>query len=161
VLVTHDQQEALSLADQVAVLRHGQIAQAGNPRQLYAQPADPEMAGFLGEANLVSAQVRGTDAITALGTLQTEPMPSAEAMALVRPEQITISNGRDAGPGMPATVTGQAYQGPDSMITFCPGLDCGTGEIRVRVLGGEVLAPGTEVRLHATGYAPTWPAPSV
>ncbi|HEY2270628.1 MAG TPA: ABC transporter ATP-binding protein [Streptosporangiaceae bacterium] len=160
VLVTHDQQEALSLADQVAVLRHGQIAQTGSPRQLYAQPADPEMAGFLGEANLVRAQVRGTDAVTALGTLQTGPVPSGGAMALIRPEQITIGNGQDAGSGMPATVAGQVYQGPDSMITFRPGLDCGTEVIRVRVLGGAVLPPGTEVRLHATGYAPTWPAAS-
>jgi ABC-type Fe3+/spermidine/putrescine transport system ATPase subunit len=116
------------------------------------------MASFLGEANLVSAQVRGTDAITALGTLQTEPMPSAGAMALIRPEQITISNGQDTGHGMPATVTGQAYQGLDSMITFRPALDCGAEVIRVRVLGGAVLSPGTEVRLYATGYAPTWPA---
>jgi hypothetical protein len=42
-------------------------------------------------------------------------------MALVRPEQITIGNCRDTGPGMPATMTGQAYQGPDSMITFPSG----------------------------------------
>jgi hypothetical protein len=105
--------------------------------------------------------VRGTDAVTALGTLQTEPMPSADATALIRPEQITISNGQDTRPGMPATMTGQVYQGPDSMITVSPGLDCGAGVIRVRVLGGAVVPPGTEVRLHATGYAPTWPAPGI
>ncbi|HEX3650249.1 MAG TPA: ABC transporter ATP-binding protein, partial [Pseudonocardiaceae bacterium] len=60
VLVTHDQQEALSLADQVAVLREGRIAQAGSPREIYANPVDPDLAAFLGEANLVHATVDGS-----------------------------------------------------------------------------------------------------
>jgi iron(III) transport system ATP-binding protein len=158
VLVTHDQQEALSLADRVAVLRHGQIAQAGSPRQLYAHPADPEMARFLGEANLVDVRVHGTDAVTALGVLQTEQMHPAEGIALVRPEQISVSSAGEPGPGMLATVTAQTYQGPDSMVILRPGRDCGTDVIRARVPGITVLPPGTAVRLHATGHAPTWPA---
>ena len=58
VLVTHDQDEALSMAGQVAVLRAGLIAQAGSPAQIYQHPSDPELAQFLGEANLLPARVR-------------------------------------------------------------------------------------------------------
>ena len=54
VLVTHDQDEALSLADQVAVIREGRIGQVDTPQALYLRPTDPDLARFLGEANLVA-----------------------------------------------------------------------------------------------------------
>src|ERR1700678_2849620 len=64
VLVTHDQDEALSLADHVAVLRDGVIAQFGRPQELYEHPVDARMAGFLGEANLVHGVADGRMAQT-------------------------------------------------------------------------------------------------
>jgi iron(III) transport system ATP-binding protein len=160
VLVTHDQQEALSLADQVVVLRQGRVAQVGEPRALYARPTDPELARFLGEANLVPAEIRGTEAITALGTLRTEPSQWTAGIALIRPEQITVRDTSDGGQGMPAVVAGQTYHGHDSMVSLRPADDCGIDEIRVRVPGGTVFPPGSTVQLHAAGSAPTWPAPS-
>jgi iron(III) transport system ATP-binding protein len=96
VLVTHDQQEALSMADQVAVLRDGRVAQVGRPREIYAKPVDAEMAAFLGEANLVDAVVSDSVAVTALGRLGTDTRIAASGTALIRPEQITISVGPDA-----------------------------------------------------------------
>ena len=159
VLVTHDQQEALSLADQVAVLRQGRVAQFGEPRQLYARPGDPDLARFLGEANLVPAEIRGSEAITALGALRTEPSPWASGIALIRPEQITVSDTSDAGQGMLAVVAEQTYQGHDSMITLRPVSDCGIDEVRARVPGDRVFSPGDKVMLRAAGPVPTWPAP--
>ena len=58
VLVTHDQEEALSLADTVAVLRDGTIVQQGSPAELYEQPADERLARFLGAVNLLEARLR-------------------------------------------------------------------------------------------------------
>ena len=58
VLVTHDQEEALSMADQVAVLRHGTVAQLDAPSRLYGHPEDAELASFLGESNLLDIQRR-------------------------------------------------------------------------------------------------------
>ncbi|HWD10035.1 MAG TPA: ABC transporter ATP-binding protein, partial [Actinomycetota bacterium] len=69
VLVTHDQDEALSIADVVAVMRHGRIVQAGSPRELYDAPADAEVATFLGMANLVPGIVEESYAATPLGAL--------------------------------------------------------------------------------------------
>ena len=69
VLVTHDQDEALSLADQVAVIRDGCISQAGAPQDVYSHPADPELARFVGEANLVGGVVDGSSVATVFGVL--------------------------------------------------------------------------------------------
>jgi iron(III) transport system ATP-binding protein len=158
VLVTHDQQEALSLADQVVVLRQGRVAQFGEPRQLYARPTDPDLARFLGEANLVPAEIRGAEAITALGTLPTDPAQWASGIALIRPEQVTVGDTSGAGEGMVAVVAEQTYHGHDSMIILRPVSDCGIDEIRARMPGDRVFSPGDKVLLRATGSVPTWPA---
>jgi iron(III) transport system ATP-binding protein len=158
VLVTHDQQEALSLADQVVVLRQGRVAQVGEPRQLYARPGDPDLARFLGEANLVPAEIRDAEAITALGTLPTEPSQWASGIALIRPEQIAVGDTFDSGEGMAAVVSEQTYHGHDSMVTLRPVSDCGIDEVRARVPGDRVFSPGDKVLLRAAGQVPTWPA---
>ena len=69
VLVTHDQEEALSLADAVAVLRDGRIVQQGSPAELYERPADARLAHFLGAVNLIPAELRDGEALTPLGAL--------------------------------------------------------------------------------------------
>jgi iron(III) transport system ATP-binding protein len=156
VLVTHDQQEAMSMADQVAVLRHGHVAQVGSPRDIYAHPVDPDMAAFLGEANLVAADVAGSVAVTALGALDTAPVQLASAVVLVRPEQITITVGR--GTGLTGQVVDQSYQGHESLITVLPDEPCGPDTLRVRVQGTASYAAGTVVTLTAAGAVPAWPA---
>jgi iron(III) transport system ATP-binding protein len=79
VLVTHDQDEALSMADQVAILRGGVIAQINTPSSLYRLPRDAELAQFLGEANLVEGTASGTTVQTALGQLEMAIRPAADA----------------------------------------------------------------------------------
>jgi iron(III) transport system ATP-binding protein len=157
VLVTHDQQEAMSMADQVAVLRAGHVAQIGSPRDIYANPVDPDMAAFVGEANLVDADIDGTTAVTALGPLTTERTTRTRAVVLVRPEQITIAHGHgDAG--LTGRVIEQSYQGHESLITVAPDQQCGTVALRVRIHGTDSYATGTPVTLTATGAVPAWPA---
>ena len=77
MLVTHDQEEALSLADQVAVLRDGRIVQSGPPRELYAEPIDLEVALFVGDAVVLEAEVEGAVASTVLGRLAVADPPRA------------------------------------------------------------------------------------
>ena len=67
LFVTHDQDEALASAEQVAVLAGGRIAQAAPPKVLYARPATPEIARFLGAANLIEGTFEGSGVRTALG----------------------------------------------------------------------------------------------
>jgi iron(III) transport system ATP-binding protein len=157
VLVTHDQQEALSMADQVAVLRDGRVAQVGRPREIYAKPVDAEMAAFLGEANLVDAVVSDSVAVTALGRLGTDTRIAASGTALIRPEQITISVGPDAA-GLAGRIVEQTYQGHESVVTVAPMVECGALTIRVRVHGPTAYEIGAEVRLTAVGDVPVWAA---
>ena len=151
VLVTHDQQEALSMADQVAVLRHGHVAQVGSPRAIYERPVDAEMAAFLGEANLVDAVVRDGFALTPLGPLVTHDLVSG--LALVRPEQISIMSG--SGEGLSGRVLSQTYHGHESVITVVP--DGGGDALRVRTHDAATYTPGSVVRLQASGAAVVWP----
>ena len=75
VLVTHDQDEALSLADRVAVLRQGRVAQWAAPEELYADPLDPPLARFVGDANILEGTVQGGMAVTVLGRLAIAARP--------------------------------------------------------------------------------------
>ncbi len=116
VLVTHDQDEALSTADRVAVLRDGAIAQCAAPQELYSCPVDADMARFIGEANLIPGTLNGSSVQTLLGRLAvTGADPAAGngagagadrnghggngsgdrrlAMVLIRPEQVELIPG--------------------------------------------------------------------
>ena len=98
VLVTHDQAEALSFADQVAVLREGRLVQAGTPQALYLSPRDRETATFLGDAILLPAELGDGFADCALGRIETETNGrSGRAEIMLRPEQLRFSAIADLG----------------------------------------------------------------
>jgi putative spermidine/putrescine transport system ATP-binding protein len=90
--VTHDQEEALSMADRVVVMQQGRIAQIGTPRELYERPVSRDVAAFVGHANLWPGTVAGPDRVdTPVGTLATAPHglnPGAAVTVLVRPERV-------------------------------------------------------------------------
>ncbi|MPY46410.1 ABC transporter ATP-binding protein, partial [Streptomyces phyllanthi] len=119
VLVTHDQQEALSTADLVAVVRDGGVAQCATPQDLYGRPADPWVAGFVGDAVLLPGTV-GADgtARTALGTVSlSAPPPDARTGTVVlRPEQLRLTTPETEG-AVRGTVTDLCYFGHDAMVT--------------------------------------------
>ena len=160
VLVTHDQDEALSVADQVAVIRDGVIGQRGTPQELYEHPVDPAMAGFLGDANLVAATIEGDRVMTPFGSLALRhgggrPVHGRPSVALVRPEQLALSPVL-SGIGLRAVVVRTQFHGHDTVITVRPE---GTPDpITVRAEGDVVVAPGTEVEITADGSAMAWPA---
>ena len=103
ILVTHDQDEALSMADEVAVLRHGVIAQLDTPVGLYGRPGDVELAQFLGESNVLDGEVHDGTAATALGRLAVADWNGAStggrARVMVRPEQIRLDEAADGAAG--------------------------------------------------------------
>jgi iron(III) transport system ATP-binding protein len=162
VLVTHDQDEALSVADQVAVIRDGVIGQHGTPQELYDHPVDPDMARFLGDANLVAATVEGDRVLTPFGPLELRldpraPASAGPAVALVRPEQLILSTDV-RGSGLRASVMRTQFHGHDTVITVDPRGSPGVSPITVRADGDLVVADGTEVEITADGSAVTWPA---
>jgi iron(III) transport system ATP-binding protein len=180
VLVTHDQDEALSAADYVAVLKDGVVTQSGAPRSLYTAPADPWTAAFVGTANLVpgvletgaagAAGVAGVPGAgetprvrTALGAHECADGGAAagDVTVLIRPEQITLSatSGATAAGAITGTVTETRYHGHDALISVdIPGV----GPVRARTAGTDTPAPGDEVALTVTGAVSAWPgaAPS-
>ncbi|HEX3981570.1 MAG TPA: ABC transporter ATP-binding protein [Acidimicrobiales bacterium] len=163
VLVTHDQDEALSVADQVAVIRRGTIGQCGSPQELYDHPVDPGMAQFLGDANLVTATVDGDRVTTPFGPLElrADPKvtsPSGPAVALVRPEQLILSTTL-SGAGLRARVVRTEFHGHDTVITVTPHPSAPGDPITVRADGDLVVADGTEVEVSAEGSALAWSAP--
>jgi len=159
VIVTHDQDEALSTADQVAVLRHGLVAHAAAPQELYARPADPALARFVGDANLLPGTARQGRAETAFGTLPlTEGSPAfadgGPVLVLLRPEQLRLLPA-DAEDALPGTVTQHDFHGHDTVVTVAT---TACGPLTVRCAGAADLPPGTPVTLRATGPVTGWAA---
>lgn len=100
VYVTHDQQEAMSIADQIAVMRRGELEQLGSPRSIYEQPANEFVARFIGEANLIHGRVERLEAETMVvdigkGRLRVRKSADAsvgrDVLLLVRPEAISAA----------------------------------------------------------------------
>jgi iron(III) transport system ATP-binding protein len=172
VLVTHDQEEALSLAERVAVLRDGLIVQCASPAELYEQPADERLARFLGAVNVLEAQLAGGRARTGRGELELrEPRaarsPAASARAvMLRPEQLEVRPrpAQDAGEesGLRGHVEQCRYYGHDALLRIRPEQDVGAPTLLARVPGTQALAVGTPVSVTARGAAALLePTPSV
>lgn len=148
VLVTHDQGEALSLADHVAVMRDGEIAQVATPTEIYLSPVDPGVAAFVGGAAILPALIEGTSARCALGTITVAPQPvQGEALVLVRPEQIAL--GAPASGGIEARVSDVSYYGHDTAIHLDVIPD--GPSIIARMSGREVPERGALVTLTVNG----------
>ena len=155
VLVTHDQAEALSLADQVAVMRQGRLVQLDAPQVVYRSPSDPGVAEFVGEAVLLPAEVRSGWAACALGSLPVRADGDGPARILLRPEQILLGEPVDGAVGVDARVRDVSYFGHDAAVRLeLVGDDT---EILARVAGHALPAPGTLVRLTVTGEALAYP----
>jgi iron(III) transport system ATP-binding protein len=153
LLVTHDQEEALSLADLVAVMRDGQIVQAADPQTLYHDPVDADVALFVGDAVLLEGRLMDGFAETALGRLPTRGAEgSAGAVKLMlRPEQIFVGDLGDDGQ-VRGTVRATSFFGHDALATVTV-----EGpqriEIMARVIGGRLPEPGREVSIGIEGSA--------
>ncbi len=125
VLVTHDQEEALSWADLVAVMRQGSIVQAADPMTIYRVPRDLDVAEFVGDAVTVAARFSGGFAETEVGRLQlrTPLPPDGLGLALIRPEQFVVVNRNggsapttESGPAVPAMAGEQSFLGHDALL---------------------------------------------
>ncbi|MBV7338591.1 ABC transporter ATP-binding protein [Chloroflexi bacterium TSY] len=90
IFVTHDQEEALSLVDQVTVLMNGKVQQIATPHTLYYRPATPEVASFVGEANFLPGFAYGETVECAFGTLPTISPMTGPVKVMIRPENVLI-----------------------------------------------------------------------
>jgi iron(III) transport system ATP-binding protein len=154
VLVTHDQAEALSMADQVAVLRGGRLVQSADPRTLYRDPHDLGVATFVGEAVVLDGEVRDGTVVSELGVVPlVRACPDGPAQVLLRPEQLRLTA---AGPGAPAArVRTVDFYGHDARVE----LVLASGRtVSARLDGHDLPSPGDAVTVTVVGAALPFPA---
>lgn len=137
VLVTHDQEEALSFADRLAVMRGGQLDQIGTPEDVYYRPRTLFVAQFLGRTNLLLSQAAGDEADTPLGQVHLNRDAEGTVLVSMRPEHLTLA-APEAAEGPVGTVVDRAFKGHD--ITY-----------RVSCEGNEYLVHTDNRVLYETG----------
>ncbi len=152
VFVTHDQEEALSLAERVAVMRAGRLVQVDTPADLYARPVDPFVATFVGDADSLPGTSEGATVDTPIGALglleETAPGP---VDVVLRPEQVRVwLDGSGIG-----SVGRIEYFGHDQLVE----VDLPGGHrVRSRLGSARVLVPGDRVSLAVAGAVLAFPA---
>ncbi len=139
IYVTHDQAEAMALADRIVIMDKGRILQVSPPEKLYREPADETVARFIGKGMLVPVRVlesKGGQKITVelfsrKTELRAKQIPGQDALACLRPEDLQLS---ENGNGFPAVVSNFVYQGGGGILHLHP-LDHPQQTLRVRHSG--------------------------
>ncbi|EIT84875.1 iron ABC transporter ATpase [Fictibacillus macauensis ZFHKF-1] len=150
IMVTHDQEEAFSMADRIAIMRDGKLVQTADPDAVYTTPSDVHVATFVGDAVILKGQVNGNLVECPLGSLCYQGSShSREAVTvMIRPEQVTIGSAQS---GVIAKVTKTIYFGHDSLIH----LELEHSEQHctpaIRVLGKPPVKKGDLVGLQVNG----------
>jgi iron(III) transport system ATP-binding protein len=153
VLVTHDQEEALSLADQVAVMLEGRIVQADSPETLYHRPVSPRVATFVGDAQFVDGAAAGRRVLTELGDLPLTRAMDGPVQVMIRPEQIRLVPPRVGEPAN-AIVEDRLFFGHDQLLRVR--LDTGNAiQVRLGAYGG--IRPGHVVHVAVRGAVTAFP----
>ncbi len=154
LFVTHDQSEALSIAETVAVMNEGRIEQVGTPEEIYSRPATRWVAGFLGEIEIVGGEAAGGRVECELGRVSADPgIADGPVDVLIRPESLAIGV---SGPpsAAEATVISRSFYGHDQLL----GLRLASGRlVRSRRLGFPAWHEGDRVRVWIDGPSDVLP----
>jgi spermidine/putrescine ABC transporter ATP-binding subunit len=165
IFVTHDQSEALSLSERIAVMSEGRIRQIDTPQQIYQRPSDRFVASFIGEVAVLRARLEtmsGDHAVVVAGACRNavaaEPLralsPGAAVDLFVRPEQLRLVTESEPAAAR-GLVAAHVYQG-DHVDVYVDAAEAAAGRILVRVPGHEALgqaAVGTRVGIATTGVS--------
>jgi iron(III) transport system ATP-binding protein len=139
VFVTHDQEEALSMSDFVAVMHEGRVVQAARPSDLYNHPIDEWVAGFLGDADFMPGDAVAGSVVTPVGIFPTKLTGAVRVM--IRPESVSLVADRDGT----AVVRQREFFGHDQLVTVA--LADGT-PLRARLGPGPVMEAGDRVTVR-------------
>ena len=157
ILVTHDQSEALSFADQLAVMRDGRLVQSGHPMDLYRYPGDEQTARFLGEAVVMPAQIEAGWAHCDLGRVAVNSNGFAgPAQIMLRPEQLLLSDHPADPEGCNAVVTERDFGGNTCTLTVelrATATEASGRSLLVRSTGMHAPPAGSAVQLSILGAA--------
>jgi iron(III) transport system ATP-binding protein len=148
LFVTHDQEEALSLAETVAVMRDGRLEQVGTPEEVYSRPASAWVAGFLGEIEVLPGEAQGGTVRCELGSLRAPATADGPVEVRVRPESLAVGTSGAAPAGAPAVVVSRRFYGHDQLLE----LRLPSGRtVRSRRLGFPAWHPGDRVSVWIDG----------
>ncbi|MCO6416785.1 ABC transporter ATP-binding protein [Siccirubricoccus sp. KC 17139] len=152
LIVTHDAEEAMFLADRIALMRAGEVVQVGTPEELYLHPAEPFVATFLGEVNRVPARVREDWAESPIGRLPARLKPKGPAEILLRPEGLLVlpdGPGEGQGEGVPAEVEACRLLGATTLVHLAVADGAGgVLHLHARLPPGLALHRGQKVRVR-------------
>ena len=152
VFVTHDQDEAFVLGDEVAVMRDGAVIQQASPAVLYERPTDRWLAGFVGEADTVAGRAEGDIAYTPMGPMKLQSPLHGEVDVLLRPEELALTEGSSG------TVDHIEFFGHDTLYYI---REAGGGLLRCRATGAPRFAIGSSVDIcHSGERTVAFPRPS-
>ena len=148
LFVTHDQEEALAVADRVGVMNKGRLEQLGPPTEVYSRPATPFVAEFVGLTNRLAGVVRDGEVDVRGARLPLVKPDTADgpAIALVRPETVSLAAEKDSSPGpLVGTVIATSFLGATSRVT----VDLGDATVLAQLTTADAssMPPGTRVRL--------------
>ena len=148
LLVTHDQSEALSLADTVAVLNEGRLEQVGTPEEVYERPRTHWVASFLGDADVLPGTARDGVAECELGRFAVASELDGAVQLVVRPESVAIGHRSSRDADAKAVVVGRSFYGHDQLVE----LELASGRrLRSRRLGFPAWHQGDHVRVWIDG----------
>jgi iron(III) transport system ATP-binding protein len=155
LLVTHDQEEALSIADQVAVMRDGRFTQVGSPQEVYRRPSDRFTAEFLGDCISLPCTVASGIAECALGRVPVQAADGPATLAL-RPEQLvaTVVSDSERLDGV-GTVTGIEFLGHDVLLTIDPAGDAAPLIVRQHSFNPPPIDAKVRIEVVGTGIVLT------
>jgi iron(III) transport system ATP-binding protein len=162
IFVTHDQDEALSIADQVAVMDRGRVLQVGTPEEVYHRPRQRAVALLIGEANLLPGEASNGEVVSELGrlTARTAGLPAGPVEVLIRPEAIALERAAvEQTDSTTAEVLRREFFGHDQRLALRL---VGSGRLLTVRLGPDCsFQPGERVRLRVRGPVVVFPeAPS-
>ena len=146
VIVTHDQEEALVMADRMAILKDGKLLQAGTPEEIYEEPADRFVANFIGIMNFVDGEIDGTGAFVIDGSRHPLPLrhgPRGATLA-VRPEHLSITNRKEA---LPVIISDIAYHGLDRVLHVRTKVSQQSLQLRLSAEAGQKYNVGQSIKL--------------
>jgi len=154
ILVTHDQEEALSLSDRVAVMMEGRIVQVASPEELYHRPVNRAVAAFVGDAQFLPGEGSGRRVACELGDLPAHGSANGLVDIMLRPEVLRLALDPDGQEGTNGTVLTRAFYGHDQQMTVR--LD--TGRVLAARLGSYGgIRPGDRVHVSVRGAVLTFP----
>jgi iron(III) transport system ATP-binding protein len=143
VLVTHDQEEALGLADEVAVMLNGRVVQQADPETVYHRPVTRDVAAFVGQANFLPGYARGATVECPLGTIDVVNRTSGPVLVMIRPEGLHLAV-RSSGRGI---ILRREFFGHDQLVT----LQLDGRLLRARLGPYPHVEPGQPVDVSAVG----------